>query len=196
MKRFAAIVAVPAVVLLFLAATGGASGSGSPTQLGLTPGQVSLQTIEPFSYVAITRTGSLDQIEEAVGMLWEAMQYKNIAPRGPLMAIYHGSPALSGTGELQYEIAFPVLDEVEVMDPADMPQAIAKKRWIFSTVAAGLHVGPYDGVGEFIMKMLDWMKANGCVQNGPILERYLDQDLSEEAPQRLQTEIWIPCRKQ
>jgi predicted transcriptional regulator YdeE len=45
------------------------------------------------------------------------------------------------------------------------------------------------------MKILDWMDANGYVQAGPIMERYLDMNPSELKPEDLKTEIWIPVEK-
>lgn len=194
MKRAAASLVVLVFAILLVAPAGRTSGPAEPAaQSTLKPGEIVLQTIEPFSYVAVTRKGSFDQIPEAIGQLWEQMQAQNIAPTGPLIAIYHGDPALDAAN-LEFEIGFPVMDVVEIMEPPDKPALLAKKTWIFTTVAASLYVGPYDRAGEFILKMQDWIESKGCVRNGPVAERYMDMDPEAVPPDKRQTEIWIPCR--
>ena len=50
-------------------------------------------------------------------------------------------------------------------------------------------------VGESIVKIVEWIKANGYVQSGPVLETYLDMNPEGVNPESLKTEIWVPVQK-
>jgi len=117
------------------------------------------------------------------------MQLQNVFPTGPMIGIFHGDPTLSDPNKIQWEIGFPVDQQAFVQAP------LQKKQWTFTTVAVGVHEGPYEKTGETILKMREWLENNGYVQNGPVLERYLDSDPSKTTPDHLKTEIWLPCKK-
>ena len=72
---------------------------------------------------------------------------------------------------------------------------LEKKQWTDLTVAAALHVGAYEKTAETITEIYAWMAANGYVQTGPLVERYLDMNPMQMKPEDLRTEIWIPCAK-
>ncbi|MBC7364965.1 MAG: GyrI-like domain-containing protein, partial [Candidatus Aminicenantes bacterium] len=88
-----------------------------------------------------------------------------------------------------WEVGFPINEQTIIQAP------LSKKIWSFKTVAVAIHVGPYDKTGETILKMREWLEENGYVQNGPILERYLDPDPGNISSDKLRTEIWLPCKK-
>jgi len=151
--------------------------------------KVEIKEVEPFVYCSLSRTGSFSDIEAAVGELLQQMQIQNVIPMGSMMCIYHGEPTLSDPEKIQWEVGFPINEQVLVQAP------LQKKQWIFTTVAVSLHEGPYEKTGETILKMRQWLEDNGYVQNGPILERYLDADPASTSSDRLKTEIWLPCKK-
>jgi effector-binding domain-containing protein len=153
------------------------------------PGQVEIREVEPFVYCSLSREGSFSEIESAIAELMRYMQLQNVFPTGPMIGIFHGDPTLSDPNKIQWEIGFPVDQQAFVQAP------LQKKQWTFTTVAVGVHEGPYEKTGETILKMREWLENNGYVQNGPVLERYLDSDPSKTTPDHLKTEIWLPCKK-
>ena len=153
------------------------------------PGQVEIREVEPFVYCSLSREGSFSEIESAIAELMRYMQLQNVFPTGPMIGIFHGDPTLSDPNKIQWEIGFPVDQQAFVQAP------LQKKQWTFTTVAVGVHEGPYEKTGETILKMREWLENNGYVQNGPVLERYLDSEPSKTTPDHLKTEIWLPCKK-
>jgi len=154
-----------------------------------TQGEVEIRQVEPFVYCSMTRKGSFSEIEAAIGELMQNMQNQNIFPAGAMIGIYHGDPSLSDPESIMWEVGFPVGEQAFIQAPLE------KKQWTFTTVAVGIHEGPYEKTGETILKMREWLEGNGYVQNGPVLERYLDPDPSRTSPERLRTEIWLPCKR-
>lgn len=153
------------------------------------PGKVEIRQVEPFVYCSLSRKGSFSEIQALVGELMQHMQNQNIFPTGPMIGIYHGDPNLADPENIEWEMGFPINEQAFVQAP------LQKKQWIFTTVAVAVHEGPYEKTGETILKIREWLEENGYVQNGPILERYLDPDPSRTTPDRLKTEIWLPCKK-
>ncbi|MBC7362949.1 MAG: GyrI-like domain-containing protein [Candidatus Aminicenantes bacterium] len=153
------------------------------------PGQVEIRTVEPFAYCCLSREGSFSELEAVIGELMQNMQIQNILPAGPMVGIYYGDPELTDPEKMRWEIGFPISEQIQVLAPLE------KKVWSYNTVAVGVHLGPYDKVGETILKMQEWLEANGYDQSGPILERYLDPDPARVSASGLKTEIWIACRK-
>ncbi|MGB9893110.1 MAG: GyrI-like domain-containing protein [Candidatus Saccharicenans sp.] len=153
------------------------------------PGQVEIREVQPFVYCSLSKKGSFEEIEAAVGELMQHMQNQNVFPTGAMIGIYHGDPTLSEASSIQWEVGFPINEQAQVLAPLE------KKQWTFTTVAVSVHEGPYEKTGETILKMREWLEDNGYVQNGPVLERYLDPELGRTSPERLRTEIWLPCKK-
>jgi len=176
-------------VFFFLVLPSASSSLINSTQNLPAPGKVEIREVQPFAYCSLSRTGSFEDIESMVGELMQHLQNQNIFPAGSMIGIFHGDPSLSDPSSIQWEIGFPVGEQVVVMAP------LQKKVWTFTTVAVGIHEGPYEKTGETILKMREWLEENGYVQNGPVLERYLDPDPSRLSSERLRTEIWLPCKK-
>jgi effector-binding domain-containing protein len=170
---------------------------GMGLQLGLSgtvagrPAQkvdVAVKQVEPFIYCCLTHKGPISDIQDVIGQLILDMQTQNIQPMGPLIGIFQGDPTLTTPDTAEWEVGFPVIEQTVFQTP------LIKKQWIFKTVAAAIHVGPYENTPETIGQILIWMDANGYAQNGPVLERYT-QDPSQTAAESLKTEVWIPCQK-
>jgi effector-binding domain-containing protein len=154
-----------------------------------TEAAVSLKEVTPFVYVCISHKGPFTEIENVIGQLMMSTQSQNIFPAGPMIGIYHNSPEEVKPEELQWEVGFPVTPQV-------MPQSpLEKKQWTHTQVAAATHTGPYEQTGVTIAKIFEWMEANGFVQAGPILERYLTIPTPDTKPEELKSEIWVPCQQ-
>jgi len=152
---------------------------------------VSVKDVEPFPYCAIVHQGPYTDMGTVIGELVGAMQAQGLFPliRGPMVGIYFNSPAATKPADLAWEAGFIVAAQTTAQPP------LVKKSWDYRTVAATLHVGPYDQAGAVIVKMMGWLAANGYEIAGPILERYLDQNPAAIKPEALRTEIWIPVAK-
>ncbi|MGB9906193.1 MAG: GyrI-like domain-containing protein [Candidatus Saccharicenans sp.] len=187
-REFKFFIIVFALMLVFSLAFLQAFSSFAPQQLP-PPGQVEIRNVEPFAYCCLSREGSFSEIESVIGELMQNMQIQNILPAGPMVGIYYGEAELTDPEKMRWEIGFPISEQVQVLAPLE------KKVWSFTTVAVSLHQGPYDKAGETILKMQEWLEANGYAQSGPILERYLDPDPERVSASGLKTEIWIACRK-
>jgi effector-binding domain-containing protein len=176
------------IILLLLFFSQSFSGHGLKAQVG---GEikVEIKEVEPFVYCSLPRQGSFAEVEAAVGELLQHMQAQNVFPTGSMVGIFHSDPTMSDPEKIQWEVGFPINEQTIVQPP------LSKKIWSFKTVAVAVHVGPYDKTGETILKMREWLEANGYVQNGPVLERYLDSDSGNVSPDKLRTEIWLPCKK-
>ena len=72
---------------------------------------------------------------------------------------------------------------------------LVKKVWEHRTVAVAMHIGPYEKLGASLEKVMAWLSSHGFEADGPVLERYLDQNPLAVKPGELRTEIWIPCKK-
>lgn len=151
--------------------------------------KVEIKEVEPFVYCSLPRQGGFEDVQSAVGELLQHMQTQNVFPTGSMIGIFHSDPTMSDPNKIQWEVGFPINEQALVQAP------LTKKIWNFTTVAVAIHVGPYDKTSETILKMREWLEENGYVQNGPVLERYLDQDAGNTSPDRLKTEIWLPCKK-
>ena len=152
---------------------------------------ISIKQVEPFPYLAIPHKGPYTDMGAVIGQVVGAMQAQGLFAqiRGPLVGVYYNSPGAVAPQDLSWEVGFIVTSQTT----AEVP--LLKKTWDYKTVAAALYVGPYDGVGAAIGKIMSWISANGYVATGPVLERYFDQNPSSVAPDKLRTEIWIPCTK-
>ncbi len=149
----------------------------------------SIKKVTPFIYCCIPHKGPFTEIENVIKMLMSTSQNQRIYPAGPLMGIYYNSPDEVRPEELEWEIGFPITAQAVPLEPLE------KKKWNLPLVAAALHTGPYEKAGETILKILEWMKANDYAQAGPVMERYLDMAPSSIPPEKLRTEVWIPCTK-
>jgi effector-binding domain-containing protein len=169
-------------IIVVLAALGrGFQGESEPV----------IKEIEPFAYCALEHTGPLSDIGAVIGRLIEEMQGQNVfsAIRGPMVGVYPLDAMTANPEDLAWEVGFIVTAQAEPLAP------LVKKVWDFPTVAAIVHVGPYQNVGGTIERLMAWMKDQGCVAGGPLMERYLNNPMQVK-PEELRTEIWIPCDKE
>ena len=177
---------LPLALLMFWASAPSVWNASRPAVQG---DEVSLKNVEPFAYFCLPVKGSYSKVQETIGNLTMQMQAQNAIPTGPLMGIYYNSPEQVDAQDLEWEIGFPVVPRQAIQPP------LVLKEWRFTQVAVCMHKGPYAEAGKTIVKITEWMAANGCAPAGPVLERYLDMNPAEMRPENLRTEIWIPCQK-
>jgi AraC family transcriptional regulator len=177
---------LPLALLMFWASAPSVWNASRPA---VQSDEVSLKNVEPFAYFCLPVKGPYSKVQETIGNLTMQMQAQNAIPTGPLMGIYYNSPEQVDAQDLEWEVGFPVVPRQAIQPP------LVLKEWRFTQVAACVHKGPYAEAGKTIVKITEWMAANGCAPAGPVLERYLDMNPSEMRPENLRTEIWIPCQK-
>jgi AraC family transcriptional regulator len=152
---------------------------------------VTVKDVEPFPYCAIVHKGPFTDMGTVIAELVGAMQTQGLFPmvRGPLVGVYYNSPADTEPEDLSWEAGFIIAAQATPQPP------LIKKIWEYRTVAVAMHVGPYEKVGESIVKIMTWLAGQDFEVVGPVLERYLDQNPAAVKPEALRTEIWVPCRK-
>jgi effector-binding domain-containing protein len=152
---------------------------------------VTVKEVEPFPYLAVVHRGPYTDMGAVMGRLAGAMRAQGLFPqvRGPVVGVYHNSPADTKPEDLAWEAGFIVTAQATARPP------LVKKTWEHRTVAAALHIGPYDKGGETVVKIMTWIAAHGYEPAGPVLERYLDRNPAAVKPEELRTEIWIPVAK-
>lgn len=177
---FGAAAAIAAITLVPAASLGQAADqSFSPSVIKVTP----------FAYVCIPHQGPYTAIEEVISALMAASKSQNIHPAGALFGVYYNSPSEVKPEELVWEIGFPVTSQAVPESP------LVKKVWEAKEVARAVHVGPYEKVGDTIMRLGEWIASQGYKPDGPVFERYLDMDPGQTDPAKLRSEIWIPVRR-
>lgn len=150
---------------------------------------ISVKKVSSFTYCFIKHTGPFTEIETVIKKLMFSIQSQNVGPTGPMIGVYYNSPQEVPSEELEWEIGFPVTPQVPVQQPLE------KKQWEYTQVASSIHVGPYEDAGNTIVKIIEWMAANGYTQTGPVMERYLTMPTPDTQPEDLRAEIWVPVQK-
>ena len=152
---------------------------------------VAVKDVEPFPYCAIAHKGPYKDMGTVIGELIAAMQVQGLFPqvRGPMVGVYYNSPGATKPEDLSWEAGFIISAQATPQPP------LVKKVWEHRTVAVAMHVGPYEKISASLEKVMVWLASHGFEMDGPVLERYLDQNPMAVKPEELRTEIWIPCKK-
>jgi len=147
----------------------------------------SVKEVPAFSYACLPCQGPYSTFGDKIGELTQFLQAQNIAPMGPLIGVFYSDPNLTKPENLQWEIGFPVME-------SNVQAPLRFRQWTFTTVLEGTYTGPYEKSPGIYADMMAWLEANGFVQAGPIMEKYLS-DPNSTKPEDYKTEIWVPCRK-
>jgi effector-binding domain-containing protein len=151
--------------------------------------KVTMINVTPFAFCSLTHKGPYSDMGAVITELINHMQNQNITPQGPPISLYPNMPEETQEADLEWEVGFPIT-------PHSEPQApLQKKIWDFPLVAQAVHIGDYKTIGDTLLEMLDWIEAHGYVQDGPILGKYLNMPSPDIPPDKLRTEIWIPCKE-
>lgn len=171
------------LLIMMLGMTMASSGQEKGTE------KPEILSVPSFYYYCIQHKGPIEDIQDVITRLIQAMQSQNLYPMGPMVGIYYGDANAPQIEITEWEIGFPVTEQAMVQPP------LVKKEWTHAEVAKAMHIGPYEECGKTIVALLEWMRESGYVADGPVAERYLDMDPSRVKPENLRTEVWIPCKK-
>ena len=148
-------------------------------------GEIQVKEFSDMRVAFLSRTGSYDQIPEAMGSLMSWIFNRGIQPSGPPMGIYYNSPESVSPDELRWDVAIPVPEDIEGEDE------IAVRVLPGGKVATALHKGPYEQVGLVYGEIFDFIAQEGLRPAGPPMEVYLN-DPGQVAPEEISTEVWVP----
>lgn len=151
--------------------------------------KVTLKEVEPFTYCSVPHQGPLAEMETSIQILIGNMSGQNIPPGGTLFAIFHSIPEEGKAGTLDWEVGFPITALVLPQPP------LRKGQWDHITVASTIHKGRVETLGDGVDAILEWMDRNGYSQEGPIACLFLNISSEDTIPSRLETEIWIACKR-
>jgi effector-binding domain-containing protein len=180
-----------AILLIFAAVLSAPARAAGPAPGAAQDAAVTVKDVEPFPYCAISHQGPYTEMAAVISQLIGAMQAQDLFTqiRGPMVGVYYNSPGAVKPEELSWDVGFVITAQATPQLP------LVKKTWDQKTVAAALHVGPYEKGGETVQKVMAWLAANGYEASGPVLERYLDMNPMAVKPEDLRTEILVPCKK-
>jgi len=152
---------------------------------------ITVKDVQSFPYCAIAHKGPYTDMSTVITQLIGAMQTQGLFPqvRGPMVGVYYNSPGDTKPEDLTWEAGFIITAQATPQLP------LVKKVWEHKTVAVAMHVGPYEKLGATLEKVMAWLVSHGFEIDGPVLERYLDQNPMAVKPEELRSEIWVPCRK-
>jgi len=151
--------------------------------------EVTVKEVDTFGYCCLPHRGPFTEIEAVIQKFMGLMQSQNIMPMGPMLGVYYSDPNEVAAADLQWEIGFPVSEQLTPQTPLEM------KTWSYTTVATAIHQGAYEETGDTYNKMFEWLAANGYEMAGPVLEKYLTMPTPETKPEDLRAEIWVPVKK-
>ena len=130
-------------------------------------------------------TSPLDGISESMGKAFEkifqALGAAGVEPAGPPFARYFNMDE-----PFEFEAGVPVATPFAGGHEVK-PSAIGGVE-----AAVGMHVGPYDTLGQTYTAMMEWITAQGRSVAGPMWETYLTDPSTEPDPQAWRTEVFIP----
>ena len=148
--------------------------------------QIKDQTI--FAYAYLDCVGPFAQIPQKMMEFMGAFFKQGLKPAGGPFAIYFNDPRQVPEAELKWLIGMPIAPGAAPVEP------LKKGEFNHPKVAACLHVGPYDKVGETYAKMMTFIDQNGWKVAGPAMEKYVDNP-QMVAPEKLRTELVLPVEK-
>jgi len=148
---------------------------------------VAIKDLPAQRFAAVRTTTTIDKIGEALssgwGQVFGALGAGGAVPSGPPFAIYH---RYGEGGEIEFEACVPTTADVAA------PAPITVRDEPSMTVAATLHKGSYDRVGEAYEAVQAWIAAEGRQMAGPPREVYLTDPQQVADPADYLTEIQWP----
>lgn len=153
---------------------------------------VIVKKIEPTTVAFIVCKGPYDQMAEVFPKLFLWIQEKGYMIAGHPSGVYFNNPMNTPPEELLWEVRCPLGGAVDVITP-DV-QGIGIKKTKAVKVAATIHKGPHEKVGETYQTLMSWVTANGYQVAGPAEEVYLSPPAAT-APAQLLTEVRLPVRR-
>ncbi len=150
---------------------------------------VHMKTVQPFYYVALQHVGSYDEYEAVINDFLSRFAQADITPAGPMMGLYFNSPNQVPENELSWAIGFPLTDSVRVEEPLETA------KWDKTQVISYSYTGSPENTKPAYDVLDQYMARQNLVLDGPVVERYLDPDLTIVPQDSFHIEIWFPVTK-
>jgi AraC family transcriptional regulator len=154
--------------------------------------EVTVKKTRPMTVAFLSKKGPYTLISDAFGKLYGWIGEKGYIPAGPPLGVYFNAPEQVPAEELLWEIGSPIAGNVTLSGPDE--KGLGVKRLEAVEVAATMHKGPFDQVGQTIHALEAWIAENGYEIVGPYEEVYLS-DPGKTPLEEILTELRFPVRK-
>ncbi len=157
------------------------------------PIEVTVKETEPAVVAYLKVKGSFKLIPESFGKLYSLIAQHGLVPSGPPSGVYYNSPRMVPESELLWELRSPIAGNVPASGPDESGFGVTRIEP--ALVAATMHKGPFERIGETYDAMMTWMAESQYDYAGPSEEVYLT-DASRTPSEELLTEVRFPlCKK-
>ncbi|MCK4835719.1 MAG: GyrI-like domain-containing protein [Candidatus Aminicenantes bacterium] len=151
--------------------------------------KVEIKEGEPFWYMYMEFQGSSSQTPEKIRLFFQEVGKQKLQPqfRGHLFGLYY--QGRSQGEEPRLDIGIKISRDTSVKLP------LKKVEYNYKKIAVYIHIGPYELVGNAFNVIFPALEEKGFAVNGPIMNRWLDDDPDQVKPENYRTEIIIPVKK-
>jgi effector-binding domain-containing protein len=151
--------------------------------------KVEIKEGEPFWYMYMEFQGSSSQTPEKIGLFFQEVGKQKLQSqfRGHLFALYYQS--IPQDEEPRLDIGIKISRDTSVKLP------LKKVEYNYKKIVRYTHIGPYELVGNAFNVIFPALEKMGFVVNGPIMNRWLDENPDQVKPENRRTEIIIPVKK-
>lgn len=139
------------------------------------------------AYVYIEHRGDYRAIGAAFGGLLEALDAQQIAPTGPMFALYYDDPAQTPIAELRARACMPVSAGTSARGSLRFDVLPS------TTVVYAVAAGAYSEVPRCYPALLAYLEERGWQLAGPIREVYVNPEVALDGGE-LMTEVQLPWR--
>lgn len=154
--------------------------------------RVKVKQTEPATVAYAMLKGSYSESAGALKKLYAWMQAKGYVPVGPPVGVFSSTQAALGEDRLAGEVRCPIAGASYPEEPDE--DGLGVKVVPGDFVAAAVHRGPLERLGETYDLLATWVAQNGYVIAGPPEEVYYS-DVSKVSSQGLVTEVRFPVRR-
>ncbi len=144
-------------------------------------------SLEAQPALVVSDTVPFDELPDFFGRAFTAVMAQiaasGAAPAGPPFGYYPSTP----TDTVEISAGMPVAAPIETSGEVEAIELPAGR------AVRGIHVGPYDTLGQTYGELQAWMIGEGLVPAAAMWENYLS-DPDDEPPEEWQTEIVWPVQ--
>lgn len=138
------------------------------------------------TYVFFDHRGSYTDTAAHIPALLREMKVQGLEAAGPPFCLFYDDPAQKPVADLLSRACVPISGYRSPQSPLDY-NTLESRSVVYAYVS-----GPYPNAPRAYPKLFEWMKDNGWVMDGPILERYIVPPYEAKAPSDFICEIQIP----
>ena len=153
---------------------------------------VKVKKVGSITVAFVAMKGPYSLIPAAFSRLYGWMSKKGYSPSGPPVGVYFNAPGQVPDEELTWELRSPIAKQVNPSGPD--AQGLGVKRVSGGQVAAVMHKGPFEQVGEAYEQLRDWIAGSYYEISGPPEEAYFS-DPTQTPPEEVLTEVRFPVRR-